>query len=87
MKSFHPFPLVSIALVLFSFGTPTQAEVRSPYPVMDSGVWADWMGASKVHWLDNRRVIFVGTQTREKTINREKLQIQIWDTKINMVTP
>jgi hypothetical protein len=67
--------------------TQTLAQKNSPYPVLDSGVWADWLNSPNMYWLDDQRLIFLGTETKDKPINREKLQIQIWDISNNKVTP
>lgn len=67
--------------------TQTLVEKNSPYPILDSGVWADWFNSPRMYWLDNQRVIFLGTETKGKPRNRQGLQIQIWEILNNKVIP
>ncbi len=59
---------------------PTLSAAPSPYPVMDSGVWADGIRNPEIYWLDNNRVIFKGSDEKEKTKHHTgKFNISIWE--------
>jgi hypothetical protein len=60
------------------------AEKPSPHPVLDSEVWAVWNTLPQHYWMDNHRVIFIGSKTRKKVGSTER-QIQLWDTRTNKV--
>jgi hypothetical protein len=69
--------------------SPPTPVAQSPYPVMDSGVWADWHGiASDIYWLDNNRILFKTVKDNDKRrVSSGPFNLSIWDTKTNKVTP
>ena len=57
---------------------PTASTAPSPYPVMDSGVWAD--RSSNVYWIDNQHILFKGSEEKEKAKHYTgKFNISIWE--------
>ncbi len=65
---------------------PTAPAIPSPYPVIDSGVWADAVHSPTIFWLDNQRVIFKGTAATQKANAYKKTELQIWDIEKNKIT-
>lgn len=68
---------------------PTTSAAPSPYPILDSGVWADWHGIPQtIYWLDNNRVLFKTVKDNEKKrVTTGPFNLSIWDTTTNKVTP
>jgi hypothetical protein len=66
---------------------PTTSAVPSPYPVMDSGVWADAVHSPTIFWLSNDRLIFKGTEATQKVDAFNKTHLQIWDIEKSKITP
>lgn len=60
-------------------------ESASPYPIIDSGVWATNSFPGDVYWLDNERVLFLGSE-QGKSVSKEHEAVAVWDTKKNSVT-
>lgn len=60
-------------------------ESASPYPIVDSGVWATNSHPGNMHWLDNDQVLFLGSGT-SKPITKEDQWLLIWNTKTNSLT-
>lgn len=65
---------------------PTLSTTPSPYPVIDSGVWADAVHSPTIFWLDNNRVIFKGTAATQKADAYKKTELRIWDIAKNKIT-
>jgi hypothetical protein len=59
--------------------TQTLAEKNSPYPILDSGVWADWMGFDSVYWIDNNRVLFVGGPVESGRKHPQLNHVAVWE--------
>ena len=60
-------------------------EPASPYPIVDSGVWASTNWSGDVYWLDNERVLFLGSEDG-KPVAKEHEALVLWDTTKNSVT-
>ena len=59
---------------------PTLSATPSPYPILDSGVWADAIHSAEIYWLDNERILFKGSEETEKTKHYTgKFNISIWE--------
>lgn len=60
---------------------PTASTAPSPYPVMDSGVWADWHGYTQsIFWIDNNRVIFKTVKNNDKRrVTSGPFNLSIWE--------
>lgn len=60
---------------------PPTSAARSPYPVMDSGVWADWHGiASDIYWLDNNRILFKTVKDNDKRrVSSGPFNLSVWE--------
>jgi hypothetical protein len=68
--------------------SPPTPVAQSPYPVMDSGVWADALHNSFIYWIDNDRVLFKNSEEKEKAKHyRGRFNLAIWDIRTNKVTP
>lgn len=78
--------LVLILLVMMvrpqlaSGGEPTH-----PYPIVDSGVWASTNWSGDVYWLDNERVLFLGSEYG-KPVAQEHQALLAWDTTKRSIT-
>lgn len=72
--------------LLFCNALPARGAEPLPYPVLDSKVLAPRIGGS-VHWLDNRRVVFVGYreifEVEDKVLRKDSYAkgswLGIWD--------
>lgn len=58
-----------------------EPATKSSYPVVDSGVWADWHGyIQSIYWVDNDRVIFQTVKDNDKTrVSRGPFFLAIWE--------
>lgn len=77
-----------LALVLVALVSPQLSawgESTPPYPIVDSGVWATNGYPGDLYWLDNERVLFLGSET-SKPIGQDDQWLLIWDTEKNSVT-
>jgi hypothetical protein len=61
--------------------SPPIPATQSPYPVMDSGVWADWHGyIQSIYWVDNGRVIFQTVKDNDKTrVSSGPFNLSVWE--------
>lgn len=53
---------------------------QPPYPILDSGVWATNSYPGDVYWMDNERVLFLGSGTA-MPIGQDDAWLLIWDTR------
>lgn len=60
-------------------------EPVSPYLIVDSGVWATKSFPGDVYWLDNERVLFLGSEDG-KPVAKEHEALNVWDTVKDAVT-
>jgi hypothetical protein len=60
-------------------------EPASPYPIVDSGVWASTNWSGDVYWLDNERVLFLGSE-HGKFVVQEHQALLAWDTTKHSIT-
>jgi hypothetical protein len=51
-----------------------------PYPIVDSGVWATNSYPGDLYWMDNERVLFLGSGTATP-IGQDDAWLLIWDTR------
>lgn len=60
---------------------PLISSTPSPYPVLDSGVWADWSSYIPIfYWIDNNRIIFKTVKDNDKNrISSGPFNLSIWD--------
>ena len=79
-RNFSLFKLFLLAF-FFSFAcNGSETLTKPPYPVMDSGVWADGTGIPDIFWLDNNRVLFRGSEETEKRKQPSgKFNLSIWE--------
>lgn len=57
-----------------------EPAASSPYPVYDSGAWADPFGSADIYWLDNNRVIFRSVQDNDKRrVTVGPFNLSIWE--------
>ena len=76
-----------ILLFLVTVVSPQLAvsgEPASPYKIIDSGVWATNSYPGDVYWLDNERVLFLGSESG-KPVSKEHEVAVVWDTIRNSV--
>lgn len=82
----HPIWLVLIfPMMTMSPQLATSGETTPPYPIVDSGVWATNSYPGDIYWMDNERVLFLGSET-SKPIGQDDQWLLIWDTKTNGIT-
>ena len=82
----QPLWLVLIFFVLTCSSQLVEGgETASPYPIVDSGVWATNSFPGDLYWLDNERVSFLGSEA-SKPIGQDDQWLLIWDTKTNSIT-
>jgi hypothetical protein len=53
----------------------------SPYPVLDSGAWADWHGYVKsIYWIDDTRVVFKTVKDNDKSrVSSGPFNLSVWE--------
>ena len=78
---------VVLIFLVMTVGSPRVegGESASPYPIVDSGVWATNSFPGDVYWLDNDRVLFLGGEDG-KPVAKEHEALVVWDTTKNSVT-
>jgi hypothetical protein len=64
---------------------------RPPFPILDSGYFAEGVGVPRLHWLDNDRVIFSGDPLEDGRKERRagrwpKGRIHIWNVRTGEVS-
>lgn len=77
--------VLAFCLLLVSPQLAACGEPKSPYPILDSSVWATNSYPGDMYWLDNERVLFLGSET-SKPIGQDDQWLLIWDTEKNSVT-
>lgn len=55
--------LIVVLVVLVSPQLASSGETTPPHPILDSGVWATNSYPGDMYWLDNKRVLFLGSET------------------------
>jgi hypothetical protein len=68
----------SLILIIYLLAGCSSDETTSPYPIIDSGVLAKKTAFDGIHWLDDKRIIFVGKKTYGL---KEPFDLLIWDLK------
>jgi len=58
---------------------PTLSAAPSLYPVLDSGVWADWNTFDGVKWIDNNRILFVGGPDEPGRKHPQLRNASVWE--------
>lgn len=74
------FLVVIVSLQLAVSGGPAY-----PYPIVDSGVWASTNWSGDVYWLDNERVLFLGSENGEP-VPKEHMSLLVWNTAQHSVS-
>lgn len=77
--------IVVLVLLVVSPKVTACGEPTPPYPIVDSGVWATNSYPGDVYWLDNERVLFLGSE-HGKPVSKEHEAVMVWDTAKNYVT-
>lgn len=77
--------IVLLGLLLMSPQLAARGETTPLYPSVDSGVWATNGYPGDLYWLDNERVLFLGSST-STPIGQDDQWLLIWDTERNSVT-
>ena len=82
----HKFSLILLLWgLLVSPPLAAWGETTLPYPIVDSGVWATKEFPGDVYWLDNERVLFLGSEDG-KPVAKEHEALLVWDTAKSSVT-
>lgn len=78
---------VLLLLVWLAMGPqlPAEGEPTTPYPIVDSGVWATNSHPGNISWIDDDHVLFLGSGT-VKPITKEEQWALIWDIRTHIVT-
>lgn len=77
--------IVTVLVLIVSLQPTASGESASPYPIIDSGVWATNSYPGDMYWLDNERVLFLGSGT-SMPIGQDDAWLLIWDTRKNTIT-
>ena len=68
--------LTLLLLTIFSLlGCSSEDDFEPPYPVIDSGYWAERHLPNEIQWLDDERVLFVG---KKPGARREHKGLHVW---------
>jgi|CXWL01.1.fsa_nt_gi hypothetical protein len=81
----RPWLVLTFLVVAISPQLVEGGETASPYPIVDSGVWATNSFPGDVYWIDNERVLFLGNEDG-KPVAKEHEAFVLWDTTKNSVT-
>jgi hypothetical protein len=81
----RPWLVLTFLVVAISPQMAARAETTPPYLIVDSGVWATKSFPGDVYWLDNERVLFLGSEDG-KPVAKEHEALNVWDTAKNAVT-
>lgn len=76
------FHLATINALAKTDTTPVHAQPAepSPYPIYDSGTWADPISNPHIYWIDNDRVLFRTVKGNDKTrISSGPFNLSIWE--------
>lgn len=70
-----------IAFVFAALGACSQAEKKSPYPILDSGMLAgDSSAITNIYWIDNQRVLFRAVKNNDKRMAHiGPYNLSVWD--------
>lgn len=77
--------MLTFLVMVMSLQLAVYGEPAPPYPIVDSGVWATNSFPGDVYWLDNQRVLFLGSE-HGKPVSKEHEAVVVWDTAKNSVT-
>lgn len=70
--------LCCLLLITFAACEAKELAISPPYPVIDSGVWAD--RSSNVYWIDNQRILFITVKDNDKRrFNRGPFNLSVWE--------
>lgn len=81
----HKINLIFLFWILLISPQLATCKEASPYPIVDSGVWATNSHPGDIYWLDNDHVLFLGSGTATP-VTKEDQWLLIWDTKANQIT-
>lgn len=82
MKTKNKSLSIICSFLLVNFAACEAKEpITSPYPVYDSGAWANWhAGSAQIYWIDNDRVIFKTVKDNDKrNISRGPFNLSVWE--------
>lgn len=80
--------LVAVATSASQPNSSLALNADSPYPVLDSGVWADAQHDPYLFWIDNDRVLFKNAEfPNKRKAYQGRFNLAVWDTQTNKVTP
>jgi hypothetical protein len=77
--------VLTLLVMMVSPQLAVSGEPTPPYPIVDSNVWATNSYPGDIYWLDNERVLFLGSET-SKPIGQDDQWLLIWDTRTNGIT-
>lgn len=83
MRTINKFILGLCCLLSLTFAAceaKDSSSTPSPYPVYDSGAWADPLFDPEIYWIDNNRVIFKGVKDNNKrNISIGPFNLSVWE--------
>lgn len=70
-----------LPLILLGSCNATESNsAASPYPVYDSGMWAEPTAYADIYWIDNNRVIFRSARGKDKRpLAGESFDLTVWE--------
>lgn len=70
-----------LPLILLGGCNATESNsAASPYPVYDSGMWAEPTAYADIYWIDNNRVIFRSARGKDKRpLAGESFDLTVWE--------
>jgi hypothetical protein len=81
----RPWLVLTFLVVAISPQLVEGGETASPHPIVDSGVWATNSFPGDVYWIDNERVLFLGSEDGKPAV-KEHEALLVWDTTKKAVT-
>lgn len=83
MKTTNKYLLALCCFLSITFSAceaKNSSSTPSPYPVYDSGAWADPLHDPEIYWIDNNRVLFKAVKDNDKkNISRGPFNLSIWE--------
>lgn len=79
-KTLYFVTLLLASLVWFSLSDAAEKITKSPYPILDSGMWADPIHNPYIFWIDNDRVLFKSVKGNDKAlVTKGPFNLSIWE--------
>jgi hypothetical protein len=74
------FGLCCFLSIVFTVCEAKEPSISSPYPVYDSGAWADYLNDPQINWIDNNRILFKSVKDNDKRrVSSGPFNLSFWE--------